>query len=59
MGKGNSGFRVQSKSLVIPNDAFFFAAEEPVLSEAEGISVFSAAARQPFPVHGKLHFSST
>jgi hypothetical protein len=32
---------------VIPNAAFFFAAEEPVLSEAEGISMFSAVERQP------------
>jgi hypothetical protein len=33
--------------VVIPNAAVFFAAEEPVLSEAEGISVSSIAVRQP------------
>jgi hypothetical protein len=34
-------------SPVIPTAASFIAAEEPVLSEAEGISVSSTAARQP------------
>jgi hypothetical protein len=32
---------------VNPTADLFIAAEEPVLSEAEGISVFSTAARQP------------
>jgi hypothetical protein len=32
---------------VIPNAAFFIAAEEPVLSEAEGISVSTTVERQP------------
>jgi hypothetical protein len=42
------GLQEALKALVIPNAAFFIAAEEPVLSEVEGISVFSAAERQPF-----------
>jgi hypothetical protein len=39
--------RATPNAFVIPNAASFFAGEEPVLSEAEGISVCSTAARQP------------